>query len=83
MQANHAVCPAGRVSGGVLNAETMRWDALRYPHSTAVRASWPSVTPPQRPTGCWPLYLGCPSVIPPRSHPGDWGVYSLSHEAFF
>ncbi len=36
---------AGLVSGGVLNAETMRWDGLRYTHSTAVRASWPSVAP--------------------------------------
>lgn len=29
---------AGIVSGGVLDAETMRWDALRYTHTTAVRS---------------------------------------------
>ena len=29
---------AGIVSGGVLDTETMRWDALRYTHTTAVRS---------------------------------------------
>ena len=29
---------ASFVSGGVLDAETMRWDTLRYTHTTAVRS---------------------------------------------
>ena len=73
---------AGIVSGGVLDAETMRWDALRYTHTTAVRSILAERYAPSTANKTLAALPGCPSVIPPRSHPGDWGVYSLLHEAF-